>query len=364
MISAASYLHRMHVIHRDVKPENWLFVRRDVDTIKLCDFGSAVQLSFTRPRTHQLGGTIVYQAPEIHFGRGGGAPADPWGLGCVLYTMLVGRHPFKVPGVKDELCVEQICQGAFNRNTANWVTVPPAAQRVIESFITVDEKQRMSSSEAPFDAWVALGAPAVHAQASIRVGAAKALQLAKIVNTLDPLQRLVLVVCARLPPKPDDAGQPISKVPWYALYTHLDQDGDGRLCKSELIDGLAQLMGPSVHDDEVIDALDVDGNGFVDWAEWCMLELIEKISSDASISEQAEPWRSAHRLLDGPTGDGLISFHDLGTISQFGNSSECNKLLQKWSSSVSTQNNFTGLTVQDLQSMFKSIKRPTDLLIM
>ena len=72
------------MIHRDLKPENWLFVRREEDTIKLCDFGSAVQLSATRSRTRQLGGTVVYQAPEIHLGLGGGAAADDWGLGAVL----------------------------------------------------------------------------------------------------------------------------------------------------------------------------------------------------------------------------------------------------------------------------------------
>lgn len=371
MLSVMNYLHRSYVIHRDLKPENWLLLRRDSDAIKLCDFGSAVQLSAMRPRTWQLGGTVVYQAPEIHLGRGGGASADDWGLGAILYTMLVGNHPFKQGMQSDQVCVDQICQGAFNREHVHWVALSSEVRYLIEQFLIVEENERMSSTEAFSNDWVALGAPDGHSKGVLRLSAAKAFQLAKIVSLFDDIQRLVLAVCARLPSKAISSVQrSVTKedcpIPWYSLFVHLDRDCDGRLSKAELRDGLAQLMGPSMQDDEVIDALDVDSNGFIDWAEWCMLALLEALSSDTSLIEISEPWRSAHRLLDGPTGDGLISWRDiaplpgpLGDSCRDGDSSN----IVRWTSGR-TDDGAVGLTVSDLQNMFSSIGPLPELVIM
>lgn len=372
MVSVTSYLHRLYVIHRDMKPENWLFTDRDADTVKLCDFGSAVQLSGMRPRTRNLGGTIVYQAPEIHMGRGSGAFADDWGLGAVLYTMLVGAHPFKQAGATDAVCVDKICQGAFNQEHSHWISLSEGAKYLVEQFLMVDENERMSCTESFTNDWVALGAPRSHTKGGFRLSAAKALQLAKIVSGLDELQRLVLVVCARLPCKATASAQRSASknhaIPWYALFVHLDRDCDGRLSKKELREGLAQLMGPSMQDDEVITALDVDNNGFIDWAEWCMLALLEAISSDSSsLLENDEPWRSAHRLLDGPTGDGLISSRDFfslpGLLGEGGREAQRTAVMRRWASGM-TEDGSMGLKVSDLQRMFSSIAPLPELVIM
>ena len=43
LCSALAHLHRMGVAHRDVKPENILFVDSSLSSVKLCDFGFAIK---------------------------------------------------------------------------------------------------------------------------------------------------------------------------------------------------------------------------------------------------------------------------------------------------------------------------------
>ena len=63
IISALAYLHRHKIIHRDVKPAN--FLRFANGSIKLCDFGIALELPADGYVRNCHKGTIRYTAPEV-----------------------------------------------------------------------------------------------------------------------------------------------------------------------------------------------------------------------------------------------------------------------------------------------------------
>ena len=48
-------------------------------------------------------GTPNYISPEVATRSSHGLEADVWGLGCMLYTLLVGHPPFDTDGVKSTL---------------------------------------------------------------------------------------------------------------------------------------------------------------------------------------------------------------------------------------------------------------------
>lgn len=60
-MQALSYLHRLNIAHRDIKPANIFFAEED--TLKLADFGVAIDIAAEAAVTHT--GTGPYMAPEV-----------------------------------------------------------------------------------------------------------------------------------------------------------------------------------------------------------------------------------------------------------------------------------------------------------
>lgn len=99
LAAGLSHAHRQGLIHRDIKPENVLL--SDGHAV-LADFGIARALE--RPdddgkltRTGLIVGTPTYMSPEQWRGAEPDTRSDLYGLGCLLFEMLVGEPPFKGP---------------------------------------------------------------------------------------------------------------------------------------------------------------------------------------------------------------------------------------------------------------------------
>ena len=92
MLQALSYCHERWVLHRDIKPNNFLLSRDG--KIKLTDFGlSRVYGSPDRNYTSQVFARW-YRPPELLFGSTCYGPSvDVWALGCVFAELLM-RKPW------------------------------------------------------------------------------------------------------------------------------------------------------------------------------------------------------------------------------------------------------------------------------
>ncbi|KAG5207939.1 hypothetical protein R6Z07F_007971 [Ovis aries] len=107
---AVQHLHRQKppIIHRDLKVENLLLSNQG--TIKLCDFGSATTIShypdysWSAQRRALVeeeitrNTTPMYRTPEIvdlYSNFPIGEKQDIWALGCILYLLCFGQHPFE-----------------------------------------------------------------------------------------------------------------------------------------------------------------------------------------------------------------------------------------------------------------------------
>ena len=89
--SGLAFAHSRGIVHADQKPSNILLDQNDQP--KICDFGIA-RTPAEDSESPQLFATALYVAPERVEGRPASVASDIYGLGLVVYEMLVGKPPF------------------------------------------------------------------------------------------------------------------------------------------------------------------------------------------------------------------------------------------------------------------------------
>ncbi|XP_051876688.1 serine/threonine-protein kinase PLK1 [Pristis pectinata] len=138
-ILGTQYLHNNHVIHRDLKLGN-LFLNDDME-VKIGDFGLATTVQYEGERKKTLCGTPNYIAPEVIGKKGHSFEVDVWSLGCIMYTLLVGKPPFETSCLKE----------TYLRIKKNEYNIPkhinPVAANLIQKMLRSDPSARPSVHE-------------------------------------------------------------------------------------------------------------------------------------------------------------------------------------------------------------------------
>ncbi|MGH0117023.1 UNVERIFIED_CONTAM: hypothetical protein FKN15_024968 [Acipenser sinensis] len=149
IITGCLYLHNNRVIHRDLKLAN-LFLNDDME-VKIGDFGLATKIEYDGERKKTLCGTPNYIAPEVLCRKGHSFEVDIWSLGCILYTLLVGKPPFQTSCLKE----------TYIRIKKNDYTVPgdinPVAAALMKKMLRADPTTRPTIAEVLTDEFFTAG---------------------------------------------------------------------------------------------------------------------------------------------------------------------------------------------------------------
>jgi serine/threonine protein kinase len=95
MLDAVGYMHSRNVIHRDIKPGN--FVITPENEVKILDFGIAQMIDMPAPHITKPGtkvGTALYMSPQQVKGQPLDRRTDIYSLGITFFQMLTGQHPY------------------------------------------------------------------------------------------------------------------------------------------------------------------------------------------------------------------------------------------------------------------------------
>lgn len=96
-----AYLHKMDIVHRDIKPDNIL--RNDQGVYVISDFGLSQKMRSTLRKAsarnnnnnNSISGTVGYMAPEMFSAKPNAVKAtDIWALGATIYEVITGEMPF------------------------------------------------------------------------------------------------------------------------------------------------------------------------------------------------------------------------------------------------------------------------------
>ena len=163
-------------VHGDLKPQNiivgagWLS-QANVNRLRVTDFGLASVLlaADTNQRVleetsvgqtqivHGAVGTPLYMPFEQWHGETSGAATDIYALGCMLYEMLVGRHP--VAGETTQRLRNDHCAGNIRPLP---FTLPEAIRHLTTRCLALESKERYQSWDELENAMVAVYGDTTH----------------------------------------------------------------------------------------------------------------------------------------------------------------------------------------------------------
>ncbi|WP_396904746.1 serine/threonine-protein kinase [Mycolicibacterium phlei] len=143
---ALDYAHRRHLLHRDVKPANFL-LSHDDERVLLADFGIARALDETvgLTQTGMVMASVAYAAPEGLAGENIDHRADVYSLGCSLYRMLTGTSPFARSGGMAAVAAAHLTE-APPRPTTKVPGLPVAFDAVIAKAMAKNPNDRYRSA--------------------------------------------------------------------------------------------------------------------------------------------------------------------------------------------------------------------------
>ncbi|KAI5061192.1 hypothetical protein GOP47_0023697 [Adiantum capillus-veneris] len=151
LLETLQFCHNMGIMHRDVKPENILFVDdSDESDIKLADFGLALEFS-PGQKFSGMAGSAYYMAPEVLCGEYS-EEVDMWSAGVILYVLLSGVPPFW--GHTEEGIFTAIQEGQLDLTSEPWQKISASAKDLIVQMLCVDVKLRCTPAQALEHPWI------------------------------------------------------------------------------------------------------------------------------------------------------------------------------------------------------------------
>ncbi|KAJ3412071.1 Checkpoint kinase 2, partial [Chytridiales sp. JEL 0842] len=148
ILDVLEYLNTVGVVHRDLKPDNFLIAESKI--LKLADFGVAKGVNASLPHTDYQ----ISIAPELMFNKWGqyDSKVDVYSSGVILFWMLSGSLPYD--GLKQNDLYDKIQRGDINWTSDAWSFVSGHAKDLIRMLLQPNPLQRPSAATAHTSIWL------------------------------------------------------------------------------------------------------------------------------------------------------------------------------------------------------------------
>lgn len=323
-VEAIAHLHRKHIIHLDIKPENLLLrtTKEDDDLhIALADFGLAMD-DVDEHGVDLCVGTPAYWAPEMVKRERYNSSVDIWSLGCVLYILLVGVHPFDPSGDSPEAQIlARVATADYDKSSKEYINLSAAAKDLIRHLLDYNKYRRYTCEQILEHPW--LTAQAHLSKETLNISKLRGFRILTLIKTgmRDLLHRAE-----------ED------------LFNSLDHDNNGYLSIVELSDGLRNA-GFDVTDLEIeafMQMADADGDALISRKEFkdIMDVRMENESATSVSNASLEDLSVLFKAFDKDE-DGYIRSEDvLHVVSLLGFNTSATLVCSEWREATKSQDGF------------------------
>ena len=133
----------LHIVHRDVTPEN-VMVSFDGE-VKILDFGIAkAETTVSETRMGEIKGKLGYMSPEQVMGKTLDQRSDVFSLGVVLYEWLTGHKPFT--GQNDVEILKAVADGKIYPPTSFRPDLPQPVEAIVQKALARNREERYQSA--------------------------------------------------------------------------------------------------------------------------------------------------------------------------------------------------------------------------
>merc|ERR1719327_2476204 len=141
--AALAHVHRVNVVHRDIKAENILLDGDEADRAILCDYGIACRTDDVAEMDRRCG-SPGYAGPELLEGKKYGCEVDNFSSGVVLFFGLSGKLPFGGEDLQD--IIENNKAAIVDiQGTPNMAEISGAAKNLVMGLLQKDPTIRLTA---------------------------------------------------------------------------------------------------------------------------------------------------------------------------------------------------------------------------
>jgi serine/threonine protein kinase len=176
MLKGLSVIHKIGIVHRDVKPDNFL-VSGDPVNVKLCDFGLAAVLPHgEHPELTGVYGTAPFMSPEMLKAFPYGAKTDVWSMGVIVYVLLLGEFPYHPAESTSKAMKAAIVAGVpaptfrpkLGLDMGGTLKISPEANSFLQPLLARDPENRLTADGSLQHIWLGAKEPGSWGSASLR----------------------------------------------------------------------------------------------------------------------------------------------------------------------------------------------------